>query len=81
MINVTVATLVNIVYLHMIRDYNSQCCDKRNGCYPDKEFVESNEFSCAIVVIGEHPYAEWHGDNMNLTIPNPGPETITNVRK
>jgi beta-glucosidase len=46
---------------------------------PDIEFVESNEFSYAIVVVGEHPYAEMHGDNMNLTIPNPGPETITNV--
>jgi len=46
---------------------------------PDKEFLESNEFSYAIVVVGEHPYAEMHGDNMNLTIPNPGPETITNV--
>ncbi|XP_004493183.1 uncharacterized protein [Cicer arietinum] len=46
---------------------------------PDKEFVESNGFSYAIVVVGEHPYAEMHGDNMNLTIPNPGPETITNV--
>lgn len=46
---------------------------------PDKEFLESNEFSYAIVAVGEHPYAEMHGDNMNLTIPNPGPEIITNV--
>jgi beta-glucosidase len=46
---------------------------------PDIEFVESNEFSYAIVVVGEPPYAEMHGDNMNLTIPNTGPETITNV--
>jgi len=46
---------------------------------PDIEFVESNEFSYAIVVVGEHPYAEWYGDNMNLTIPSPGPEIITNV--
>ncbi|CAJ2672082.1 unnamed protein product [Trifolium pratense] len=46
---------------------------------PDIEFVESNVFSYAIVVVGEHPYAEMHGDSMNLTIPNPGPETITNV--
>lgn len=46
---------------------------------PDKEFLESNEFCYAIVVVGEHPYAEMHGDNMNLTIPNPGPEIITNV--
>ncbi|QHN86848.1 Beta-glucosidase BoGH3B [Arachis hypogaea] len=46
---------------------------------PDAEFVKSNGFSYAIVVVGEHPYAEMHGDNKNLTIPDPGPETITNV--
>ncbi|KAL2575778.1 hypothetical protein GLYMA_16G039400v4 [Glycine max] len=46
---------------------------------PDVEFVKSNEFSYAIVVVGEHPYAEMHGDSMNLTIPEPGPEIITNV--
>ncbi|KAK7336272.1 hypothetical protein VNO77_16808 [Canavalia gladiata] len=46
---------------------------------PDEEFVKSNGFSYAIVVVGEHPYAEMHGDSMNLTIPEPGPETITNV--
>ncbi|ESW33960.1 hypothetical protein PHAVU_001G112700 [Phaseolus vulgaris] len=46
---------------------------------PDAEFVKSNGFSYAIVVVGEHPYAEMHGDNMNLTISDFGPETITNV--
>ncbi|XP_061343323.1 uncharacterized protein LOC133289411 [Gastrolobium bilobum] len=46
---------------------------------PDIKFVESNGFSYGIVVVGEHPYAEMNGDSMNLTIPNPGPETITNV--
>ncbi|XP_047165593.1 beta-glucosidase BoGH3B-like isoform X1 [Vigna umbellata] len=46
---------------------------------PDAEFVKSNEFSYAIVVVGEPPYAETHGDNMNLTIPDPGPEMIRNV--
>ncbi|KAF7819265.1 Lysosomal beta glucosidase [Senna tora] len=46
---------------------------------PDVEYIKSNEFSYAIVVVGEHPYAEWHGDSGNLTIPYPGPETITNV--
>ena len=29
--------------------------------------------------MGEHPYAETAGDNSNLTIPEPGPSTITNV--
>ncbi|KAJ7971913.1 Beta-glucosidase [Quillaja saponaria] len=46
---------------------------------PDADFVKSNEFSYAIVVVGEHPYAETVGDSMNLTIPDPGPSTITNV--
>ncbi|PON62150.1 Glycoside hydrolase [Parasponia andersonii] len=46
---------------------------------PDADFVESSGFSYAIVVVGEHPYAETHGDSMNLTIPDPGPSAITNV--
>lgn len=46
---------------------------------PDAEFVKSNNFSYAIVVVGEPPYAETAGDNLNLTIPEPGPTTITNV--
>ncbi|KAL9331378.1 hypothetical protein ACSQ67_000988 [Phaseolus vulgaris] len=46
---------------------------------PDAEFVKSNGFSYAIVVLGEHPYAETHGDNMNLAIPDPGPEIIRNI--
>ncbi|XVE90193.1 hypothetical protein DITRI_Ditri20bG0058900 [Diplodiscus trichospermus] len=46
---------------------------------PDTEFVKSNYFSYAIVVVGEHTYAETNGDSMNLTIPDPGPSTITNV--
>ncbi|KAH1062337.1 hypothetical protein GLYMA_02G272100v4 [Glycine max] len=46
---------------------------------PDSNFVKSNNFSCAIVVVGEHPYATTFGDSLNLTIPEPGPSTITNV--
>ncbi|XP_044498557.1 beta-glucosidase BoGH3B-like [Mangifera indica] len=46
---------------------------------PDVNFVKSNNFSYAIVVVGEHPYAETKGDSLNLTIPDPGPSTITNV--
>ncbi|VVA34082.1 PREDICTED: beta-glucosidase [Prunus dulcis] len=29
--------------------------------------------------VGEHPYAETFGDSLNLTIPDPGLSTITNV--
>ena len=30
-------------------------------------------------MVGEPPYAETFGDNLNLTIPEPGPSIITNV--
>ncbi|GMI84595.1 hypothetical protein like AT5G20950 [Hibiscus trionum] len=46
---------------------------------PDTGFIKSNNFSYAIVLVGEYPYAETNGDSMNLTIPDPGPTTITNV--
>ncbi|XP_019262360.1 PREDICTED: uncharacterized protein LOC109240178 isoform X2 [Nicotiana attenuata] len=46
---------------------------------PDVNFVKSNHFSYAIVVVGETPYAETFGDGANLTIREPGPSTITNV--
>ncbi|KAG5530583.1 hypothetical protein RHGRI_025518 [Rhododendron griersonianum] len=46
---------------------------------PDPSFVETGEFSYALVVVGEHTYAETAGDSFNLTIPDPGPSIITNV--
>ncbi|XP_074569605.1 uncharacterized protein LOC141826262 [Curcuma longa] len=46
---------------------------------PDVGFVQSNNFSYAIVVVGEPPYAETAGDSLNLTIAEPGPSTIQNV--
>ncbi|GAV77291.1 Glyco_hydro_3 domain-containing protein/Glyco_hydro_3_C domain-containing protein [Cephalotus follicularis] len=46
---------------------------------PDADFVKSQNFAYAIVIVGEHPYAETYGDSLNLTIPDPGPSTITNV--
>ncbi|XP_072972400.1 uncharacterized protein [Typha angustifolia] len=46
---------------------------------PDANFVQNNNFSYAIVVIGEHPYTETAGDSLNLTIPDPGPSTIQTV--
>ncbi|XP_050284924.1 uncharacterized protein LOC126724430 [Quercus robur] len=46
---------------------------------PDAEFVKSNKFSFAIVVVGEPTYAEMYGDSFNLSIPEPGPSTINNV--
>ncbi|CAN6247301.1 unnamed protein product [Urochloa humidicola] len=48
---------------------------------PDPGFIRRNKarFDYAIVVVGEHPYAETAGDNLNLTIPAPGPAIIENV--
>ncbi|PWA95466.1 glycoside hydrolase family 3 C-terminal domain-containing protein [Artemisia annua] len=46
---------------------------------PTPEFVKSNNFEYAIVVTGEYPYSEMSGDSFNLTIPDPGLTTITNV--
>ncbi|KAK8689910.1 hypothetical protein V6N13_088617 [Hibiscus sabdariffa] len=46
---------------------------------PNPEFVKSNNFSYAIVVVGEHPYFGTSGDSLNLTIADPGPTTIRNV--
>lgn len=46
---------------------------------PDATFVKDNGFSHAIVVVGEVPYAETFGDNLNLTLPEPGPSIIQNV--
>ncbi|KAK6126576.1 hypothetical protein DH2020_039687 [Rehmannia glutinosa] len=46
---------------------------------PDPGYVKSNNFSYAIVVVGELPYSETFGDNLNLTIPDPGLSIMTNV--
>ncbi|KAH7541855.1 uncharacterized protein LOC107410352 [Ziziphus jujuba] len=47
--------------------------------YPDPDWVESNNFSYAIVAVGELPYAEMFGDSLNLTIDAGGQYVITNV--
>ncbi|KAM7259470.1 hypothetical protein ACFE04_015211 [Oxalis oulophora] len=46
---------------------------------PDANFVKSNGFSYAVVVVGEPPYAETFGDSLNLTITAAGLNTINNV--
>lgn len=46
---------------------------------PGVDYVKQSGFSYAIVVVGEYPYAETFGDNLNLTIPEPGPSVIQNV--
>ncbi|KAJ7949475.1 Beta-glucosidase [Quillaja saponaria] len=46
---------------------------------PDADFVKSNNFSYAIVAVGESPYAETAGDSMTLTMVDPGSSIISNV--
>uniref|UniRef100_A0A7N0RHQ9 Beta-glucosidase n=1 Tax=Kalanchoe fedtschenkoi TaxID=63787 RepID=A0A7N0RHQ9_KALFE len=46
---------------------------------PDVDYVKTGNFSYAIVVVGELPYAETFGDSLNLTIAEPGTNTMWNV--
>ncbi|KAL2649364.1 hypothetical protein R1flu_017492, partial [Riccia fluitans] len=47
--------------------------------YPQPGFAKSQGAEYAIVVIGEPPYSETFGDNLDLTIPDAGIPTIQNV--
>ncbi|KAJ1285612.1 hypothetical protein BS78_03G291800, partial [Paspalum vaginatum] len=46
---------------------------------PDDSFMKHNGFSFAIVVVGEPPYSETVGDSTDLTILDPGPDTMRTV--
>ncbi|XP_019187419.1 PREDICTED: uncharacterized protein LOC109181906 isoform X1 [Ipomoea nil] len=46
---------------------------------PDADFIKSNDFNYAIVVVGEPPYAEMAGDSPTLEIADPGPDVIKSV--
>ncbi|XP_074359959.1 uncharacterized protein LOC141700086 [Apium graveolens] len=46
---------------------------------PDPEYVKLNNYSYAIVAVGEPPSAESDGDNLNLTIPANGISAINKV--
>ncbi|KAG2592029.1 beta-glucosidase BoGH3B-like isoform X1 [Panicum virgatum] len=46
---------------------------------PDDNFIKHNDFSFAIIVVGEPPYSETVGDSTDLTILDPGPDTIRTV--
>ena len=41
--------------------------------------MKHNDFSFAIIVVGEPPYSETVGDSTDLTILDPGPDTIRTV--
>lgn len=46
---------------------------------PTEATIENGDFSYAVVVVGEVPYAEWTGDRTDLSIPFNGSELITHV--
>lgn len=46
---------------------------------PDSQYVKSNNFNYAIVVVGEPPYTETAGDSQDLTMLDPGPSVISSV--
>ncbi|KAF5735158.1 hypothetical protein HS088_TW15G00658 [Tripterygium wilfordii] len=73
--NLTIGTTILTAIKNTI-DPSTKIVYKQN---PDPGFVKSGDFSYAIVVVGEPPYAETFGDGMNLTISEPGPSTIKNV--
>ncbi|KAG0599955.1 hypothetical protein M758_12G190900 [Ceratodon purpureus] len=43
---------------------------------PSKGDAKNKGYQYAIIVVGEQPYAEFNGDNKNLTVPDPYPELI-----
>jgi len=46
---------------------------------PTEATIENGDFSYAVVVVGEVPYAEWTGDRTDLSIPFNGSELISHV--
>jgi beta-glucosidase len=46
---------------------------------PTEGTIETGDFSYAVVVVGEVPYAEWAGDRTELSIPFNGSDLITHV--
>ncbi|KAH0907907.1 hypothetical protein HID58_039734 [Brassica napus] len=46
---------------------------------PGAEFIKSNNFSYAIIAVGEPPYAETAGDSDKLTMMDPGPAIVTST--
>ncbi|GER26978.1 4-glucanase [Striga asiatica] len=73
--NITSGTTILTAIKNAV-DKNTQVVFSEN---PPPELLKSHNFSYAIVVVGEPPYAETFGDNLNLTLPNPAPAIIKNV--
>ncbi|CAA0841451.1 Glycosyl hydrolase family protein [Striga hermonthica] len=72
--NITAGTTILTAIKDAV-DKNTQVIFSEN---PRPKLLSQN-FSHAIVVVGEPPYAETFGDNLNLTLPDPAPTIIKNV--
>ncbi|CAH8386106.1 unnamed protein product [Eruca vesicaria subsp. sativa] len=46
---------------------------------PNAGFIKSNNFSYAIIAVGEPPYADTSGDSDKLTMMDPGPAIVTST--
>ncbi|KAL7154192.1 hypothetical protein ABFS83_04G218900 [Erythranthe nasuta] len=73
--NITVGTTI----LTAVKNTVDPATEVVHNENPDREFLKANNFSYAIVVVGELPYAETSGDSETLTIADPGYETISTV--
>ncbi|KAL6575175.1 hypothetical protein OROMI_012460 [Orobanche minor] len=73
--NITDGTTI-LKAIHNTVDPKTKVIFKEN---PDSEYVKSNNFTYAIVVVGEPPYSETFGDSQNLTLPEPGLKIIEDV--
>ncbi|KEH25596.1 putative glucan 1,3-beta-glucosidase [Medicago truncatula] len=73
--NITTGTPILSAIKHAV-DKETKVVYEEN---PSLDYVKFNDFSYAIVVVGETPYAETNGDSLNLTISGHGYETIDNV--
>ncbi|KAL3642794.1 hypothetical protein CASFOL_013609 [Castilleja foliolosa] len=73
--NITIGTTI-LTGIKRTVDRETKVVFKEN---PDSKYVKSHNFSHAIVVVGEPPYAETLGDSLNLTLPERGLDIITNV--
>ncbi|KAL3701562.1 hypothetical protein R1sor_019584 [Riccia sorocarpa] len=65
--------------LQAVRNAVSPSTEVIHERFPQPGFAKSQGADYAIVVVGEPPYAETYGDNLNLTLPLEGIPTIQNV--
>ncbi|KAJ3696134.1 hypothetical protein LUZ60_001511 [Juncus effusus] len=74
--NITVGTTI----LEAIKSTVDQSTTIVHSPTPNSDLMKSNNFDFAILILGEPPYTETAGDDLNdLTLLDPGPQTIQTV--